>query len=691
MIIKNLLLKNKKIFLFPLMLSLLLFAPRISIGAEGDVFWEQADDLTAGTELAYGVAVDSNYVYAVGYQGNMNFWRVERRNISDGTVAWSVAEDFTPWAQDVAIEVAVNSTAMYIGGAVDNWSKWRVEKRSLGGEFIIWSYEKDFTAGRQGSVATIDIDSTGVYIAGSENNETVWCVEKIKPDDGTLIWDARIASGGLADGIIVDSTGVYAVGAQDENLARVEKRKLDDGTLIWEQTPDFGPGADVIYEVVADSTGIYLAGSQNNDSGWRVEKRSLEDGVLIWEQYPNLSFGSDRAFGIGVSSTGVYISGYQNNGGIWRVEKRKLDDGGLEWKKEENFPGGRNWAHQLDFYADGLYVVGHQANRRFWRVERREKTPETLELSVSLSADPVSGNIPLNDVDLTATVQGTVVGNMNYVFYCDRDDDGTDITPGWDAKYDDISENPKKVIDVCDYVSGGNYTAKVIVERDSLVAQDKIAISAIDPLNHSPIARISCNPASCAGFDSEPFLLINNSFDSDSTNPPANDNHIVYSEWFIDNNSKYSCNYANGCNLTPNNYVSTGFHTAKLFIRDASGATSTTTKNFQIKRDLNVDFMCSADNVVWENCESFEITERETFFLKDTSILSDGAGSVVSRKWEKTRIPFDGSSVNPSLVAFPGNMIIKLAVTDNMGRTDTKIHTVHGKIFKLRWKETSPF
>jgi len=691
MIVKNLLLKNKKIFLFPLVLSLLLFAPRISIGDEGDILWEQADNITSGTELAFGVAVDSNYVYAVGYQNNMDFWRVERRDINDGTVQWSVAEDFTPRAKDVAMEIAVDSTAMYIAGTINDWSKWRVEKRSLGGEFVIWSYEKSFTVGNKDEIAGIDIDSTGVYIAGSENNESVWHVEKRKLDNGDLMWDARLASEGYADGIIVDSSGVYIVGTQNRNLARVEKRKLDDGTLIWEQTPDFGPGEDIFYEVVADVSGIYLAGSQNNNSIWHVEKRKLDNGEVVWEKHPNLGLGKDIALGVGVSSTGVYISGYQNNGSIWRVEKRGLNNGNLEWEKEDNFSGGTNWSHQLDFYSDGLYAVGHQESKKLWRVEKRKKALEALNLSVSLSANPINGNIPLNDVDLIANVGGTVTGDANYTFYCDRADDGIDITPDWDAKYDNSSENPKTAIDICDYTLGGNYAAKVIVERNSLVAQDKITISATDPLNHSPVAIISCNPVNCSGFNSEPFFLINDSVDSDSTNPPDNDNHIIYSEWFIDNDSKYSCDYAKGCNLTPNNYVGAGFHTAKLYVQDALGGTSIATKNFRIKKDIKVDFICSADNAIWEICENFAITEGETFFLKDISILSDGATVILSRKWEKARIPFDGNSVNPSLVAFAGNMIIKLEVTDNMGRTNTKIRTVYGKKFKLRWKETSPF
>jgi hypothetical protein len=690
MIKKNTLTKNKKIFWFSLFLFSAFILPKTSLGVEGDIFWEQADDLTSGIESAYGIAVDSNYVYAVGGQEDMGLWRIEKRNINDGVVEWSVAEDFIPKAADVAMEVAVDSTAIYVGGSIDNWSKWRVEKRSLEGDFIVWAYEEDFTADKKDKIAAIEIDCSGVYIAGSENNEKVWRVEKRSLDNGNLIWDARITSGGYADGIVVDSTGVYAVGSQDNNLARVEKRKLADGTLIWEQTPDFGTGKDVFYGVGVDITGVYLAGSQNNNSIWRVEKRDLNNGEAIWEKQSDLDFGKDMALGIEVSTTGVYVSGCQNNGYIWRVEKRDLSYGNLEWEKKETFLKETTVAHQLAFYSDGLYVVGHKAGRKIWRVEKREKNLEIPTLSVSLSADPTKGNIPLNGVDLIADVRGAAGGSINYIFYCDRDDNGTDITPSWDAKYEDSSENPKKAVAVCDYALGGNYTAKVIVERGSLSAQDKIVINAVDPINTNPVAKISCSTANCAGFNSEPFFLINNSFDSDSTNAPDNDNQIASSKWFIDNNYVYSCNYAKGCNLTPNNYVGAGSHTAKLYVEDTLGGTSVTTQNFRIKKDIVVDFMCSADKVVWENCENFKITERETFFLKDVSVLSDGASAVSYRGWKKDRIPFDGDKIIPALVATQGNMIIRLETTDNAGRTGVKTHTVFGKIFKLRWKESSP-
>jgi hypothetical protein len=86
-------------------------------------------------------------------------------------------------------------------------------------------------------------------------------------------------------------------------------------------------------------------------------------------------------------------------------------------------------------------------------------TLTVVDLSVVLSAVPSSGPPPLNDVDLTATVSGSAIGTINYKFDCTNDG-------SWDYTFDNITDNPKTVLDACDYTSEGTYTAKVRVERD---------------------------------------------------------------------------------------------------------------------------------------------------------------------------------------------------------------------------------
>ena len=113
-------------------------------------------------------------------------------------------------------------------------------------------------------------------------------------------------------------------------------------------------------------------------------------------------------------------------------------------------------------------------------------------LSVSLTANPSSGYVPLNGVDLTATVSGSATGTINYTFYCNRSDSGTNITSPNSFKIDGRSENGTggsvitwgnatgysggttfTVYDVCNYLTSGTYTAKVIAERGSALSAEQ--------------------------------------------------------------------------------------------------------------------------------------------------------------------------------------------------------------------------
>jgi uncharacterized protein (TIGR03437 family) len=89
-------------------------------------------------------------------------------------------------------------------------------------------------------------------------------------------------------------------------------------------------------------------------------------------------------------------------------------------------------------------------------------------LTAVLAANPQTGQAPLS-VTLTATSGGTAAGTINYTFYCNRADAGTNITSGYVAKFDGITDNPKSA--VCTYPNSGAYTAKVIVERGIGAAQ----------------------------------------------------------------------------------------------------------------------------------------------------------------------------------------------------------------------------
>ena len=127
-------------------------------------------------------------------------------------------------------------------------------------------------------------------------------------------------------------------------------------------------------------------------------------------------------------------------------------------------------------------------------------TPAIPTLSVVLSVDPASGEAPLTGVDLTANISGNVTGNINYYFYCNRLDSGIDIVFGYAASYIGVSQTTQTATNACTYDNAGTYTAKVIIERGGLKAEDRVNIPvfSVPPPPPTPPAPY-CGDNSCNG------------------------------------------------------------------------------------------------------------------------------------------------------------------------------------------------
>jgi hypothetical protein len=112
--------------------------------------------------------------------------------------------------------------------------------------------------------------------------------------------------------------------------------------------------------------------------------------------------------------------------------------------------------------------------------------PRTL--MVSLTANPVSGPVPLAVV-LTGTVGGTAIGTVNYTTWFDCNDACATVAAcvsacgAWDDKADGVVATTKTLNHT--YAASGTFHPKMIVERNSLVAEKTVAVSAI---NASPTA-----------------------------------------------------------------------------------------------------------------------------------------------------------------------------------------------------------
>ncbi|MFH0969443.1 MAG: hypothetical protein V1804_02960 [Patescibacteria group bacterium] len=180
-------------------------------------------------------------------------------------------------------------------------------------------------------------------------------------------------------------------------------------------------------------------------------------------------------------------------------------------------------------------------------------------LNVSLTASPPSGSQPLTST-LTANVSGTSVGTINYKFYCNRNDDGTNITQPVDGKFDGESATSKSFN--CTYSTPGAFFPKVIVERDSGVpnATDKktVTVAAILSIDKTGTGSgsstvisippgINCGPTCSASYNYNTLIALT------ATAIPSTD--FAFAGW------SGACSGTGPCTVTMNEakYVTANF------------------------------------------------------------------------------------------------------------------------------------
>jgi hypothetical protein len=310
-------------------------------------------------------------------------------------------------------------------------------------------------------------------------------------------------------------------------------------------------------------------------------------------------------------------------------------------------------------------------------------------LSVYLKATPSSGEVPLRNVDLEASVSGTAQGSINYKFDCENDGVWDEEITSDAGSY--TAEN------LCAYSSPGEYEAKVKVERgDADPSEDTILIEVSAKPNHPPNARFSCSIQGCYSYSSPlgPFLEMEN----ESNDPDGNDD-IIKSEWDI-------INYGSSPNETFkeenvfNNYpvpspsLPVGDYEVKLTVTDEAGETDSEIKEMVIRKDIKADFLCSLSGQEgdWHDCNEFKgIQEKHTYF-KDNSSLSDEAENFVERTWKLEGEVFEEGTgndpVSTSSVIIPERSnTVELIVIDDEGRTGTTSYNFEGRLPLPSWQE----
>ena len=115
------------------------------------------------------MTIDATGVYVAGYDGTAaSQWRIEKRDLSTGSIIWSQTEDPSPLS-DIINALAIDATGVYLGGT-DNPSsyEWRIQKRNLNTGAVIWTQEEN-PSGADDQIRGIAVDATGIYAAGFDN------------------------------------------------------------------------------------------------------------------------------------------------------------------------------------------------------------------------------------------------------------------------------------------------------------------------------------------------------------------------------------------------------------------------------------------------------------------------------------------------------------------------------------------
>ena len=131
--------KTKNILLAVFYLQIVNYIlPTIVSAQSFNLLWSQFSNPAPGG--ASGVAVDGTSLYVVGsdyVSGSDSQWRIEKRNLSTGTVIWTQTINPSNNSDEVAA-IAVDGTGLYVVGGIDGNTLWRMEKRDLNTGAVLW-------------------------------------------------------------------------------------------------------------------------------------------------------------------------------------------------------------------------------------------------------------------------------------------------------------------------------------------------------------------------------------------------------------------------------------------------------------------------------------------------------------------------------------------------------------------------
>ena len=354
----------------------------------------------AWSSVLYGLAVDGQYVYAVGEATGSVSWSIEKRDISNGALIFAT----TSRAGD-ADAIAIDGQYMYVAGD-DNSGPWYLEKRNLSNGALVYTVSS--SAGTDGSSypRSVQIDGSAMYITGRGGSSAVrtWRLEKRNLSDGSFM--STFASSGvliIATGTptypptsVVDGNGTYLYSVEDNDLVKISQ---SNGSIVYSTSAIDVLAADTI-ALSTDKNMVFMGGVSNGcNCNWALEGRSASSGASVWSLQDNFSATStgdiqDWPVALAADNTYLYAAGGEDSPDAnWlnfkriRFEKRLRTDGSLVYATTSDPTIGADAASGISLNGQNAFLIGSQATATLARIESRTLGHDTSTATFATTED----------------------------------------------------------------------------------------------------------------------------------------------------------------------------------------------------------------------------------------------------------------------------------------------------------------
>lgn len=346
------------------------------------------ENVSAGDDRCNSIVVTGGNLYLAGYDtgpGTSAELRFEKRDTTTGALVsgfgtgGAVTEDILTTTNDQIRALATDGTYLYAAGDVGSSGsdfQWRIEKRNLSDGSLVSGFnsggiinENNFASNNEAPYAIV-YDSGNIFVGGFDMptaNDGQYHLEKRDATTGALV--SGFGSGGIVqenattvadasgipesittNGITTDSNYIYTLGNDEQTASdtewRFEKRDKTTGALV----SGFGTGGvvtenpsttyDTTQQLLSDGTYLYASGVDRSQDGgfseWRIEKRSTATGALasrfgsggIFTSNPTTSHDELRSIVMDGASLDAVGYDFVPGNYEWRIQKLATYDAG---------------------------------------------------------------------------------------------------------------------------------------------------------------------------------------------------------------------------------------------------------------------------------------------------------------------------------------------------------------------------